>query len=52
MPRPFRKSGRCEIEAVKFTVSYFKPRLIAAGGDPSMVEIVNGSFRLPTTSPG
>ena len=25
----------------------FKPRLIAAGGDPSMVEIINGPFRLP-----
>lgn len=25
----------------------FKPRLIAAGGDPGMVEIVSGPFRLP-----
>ncbi len=26
----------------------FLPRLIAAGGDPQMIEIVVGPFRLPT----
>ena len=30
----------------------FLPRVVAAGGDPSMIEIVNGAFRLPNTCPG